>query len=107
MNISEIKKNAKLKIKGNLWNLLWPLLVIGLLQGVISSIFGVGNNEALLNLDVSNLDFNAIMESTNTSFSPIGFIITLVFMIINAAYLKYVLNFVRCGEFDFNEIIHV
>ena len=39
MNRVEIKENAKQKIKGNIWNLIWPLLVIGVLQSIISRIY--------------------------------------------------------------------
>ena len=105
MDRVKIKENAKQKIKGNIWNLLWPLLVIGVLESVISSIFGGSTNQALVNLDLSNLDINAISDSIKTTSSPISFIINIVFSVINVAYLKYVLNFLRTGKFDFNDII--
>ena len=105
MDRKEIKESAKQKIKGNIWNLIWPLLIIGLLQGIVSKIFGANSNTALVNFDVSNFDVNAIAESTSTSFSPVSFLITLVFSILNVSYLKYVLNFVRTGKFEFNDII--
>ena len=80
-------------------------MVIGLLEGIVSQMFGVKSDMALVNFDLSNFDINAIAESTTTSLSPISFLITLIFGIINVAYLKYVLNFVRTGNFEFNDII--
>ena len=103
MNRVEIKELAKQKIKGNIWNLLWPLLVIGILESIVSSIFG-GSNTALVNIDVSNLDFNAIADATKVS--PVNFIINIVFSVLNIAYIKYALNFVRTGKFEFNDIIN-
>lgn len=105
MNRVEIKENAKQKIKGNIWNLIWPLLVIGVLQSIISRICGVDPTSSLVNVDLNNLDMNAISQSTNTSFSPASYVIELIFSIINVAYLKYVLNFIRTGKFEFNDII--
>lgn len=105
MNRVEIKENAKQKIKGNIWNLIWPLLVIGVLQSIISRICGVDPTSSLVNVDLNNLDMNAITQSTNTSFSITSYVIELIFSIINVAYLKYVLNFIRTGKFEFNDII--
>ncbi len=100
-----IKEEARTKIKGNIWNILWPLLVIGVLESVIFSIFGGGNHNAFVNVDVTNLDFKAIMDTTDTSFSPINLLLNILFNIVNVAYLKYILNFVRTGKFEFNDII--
>ena len=103
MNRVEIKEEAKRKIKGNLWNLLWPLLIIMLLEGVVSSIFG-GTNRALVNVDLNNLDLNSLSSSVSTS--PSSALLNIIFSVINVAYLKYVLDFVRTGKFDANEIIN-
>lgn len=100
-----IKEEARKKIKGNIWNILWPLLVIGVLESVIVSICGGGNQNAFVNVDVTNLDFKAIMDTTDTSFSPINLLLNILFNIVNVAYLKYILNFVRTGKFEFNDII--
>ena len=105
MDRKEIKETAKQKIKGNIWNLIWPLLVIGLLEGIVSNIFGGNPSKALVNFDLTNFDINAIAESTTTSFSPVSFLINVIFNVINVAYLKYVLNFVRTGNLEFNDII--
>ena len=105
MDRVKIKESAKQKIKGNIWNLLWPLLIIGVLEGVLNNIFGGSSNQALVNLDLSNLDVNAISDSIKTTSSPISFIINIIFSVINIAYLKYVLDFVRTGKFDANSII--
>ena len=95
MNRQEIKQEAKAKIKGNLWNILWPLLVIGVLEGLLTTIFGG-------NIDVSNL------ENVNipTSYYVATTIIGIVFGIVNACYIKYLINFVRTGKFETNDIIN-
>ena len=45
------------------------------------------------------------MDTTDTSFSPINLLLNILFNIVNVAYLKYILNFVRTGKFEFNDII--
>ncbi len=105
MDRVKIKEAAKAKIKGNIWNLLWPILVIGLLNSVVSSIFDGNSTNALVNLDLSNFDVNSAAESITTSASPMSFVIGIIFGVIEVAYLKYVLNFVRTGKFEFNDII--
>ena len=99
MNRQEIKELAKSKIKGNLWNLLWPPLLIGAVEGVFSSIFTP--NQA------------ATLEYTATSapqMSPVASLILMVVGIICGialiAYNKYVLNFVRDGKLDYHDIIN-
>ena len=38
MNRKEIKKEARARIKGNIWTLILPYLIVGLISGVISAI---------------------------------------------------------------------
>ena len=40
MSRAEIKLLAREKIKGNLWNILWPMLVISIIFGIIDGFFG-------------------------------------------------------------------
>lgn len=95
-----IKEEAKAKIKGNIWNILWPSLVIGLLEGVLVNICG-GGSGSFVNFEMNNLDVNSV----NASYSPINLVFTILFSVVNVAYIKYVLNFVRTGKFEFNDII--
>ncbi len=104
MNRVEIKQAAKAKIKGNIWNLLWPLLVIWVLQSVLNRIFGGAQTNALLNVDLNNFDINTLFE--NIKVSPIVTLITFIFAIIEVCYLKYVLNFIRTGNFEFKDILN-
>ena len=98
MDRKEIKEAAKAKIKGNKWNILWPVLVIGLVEGVLENILGISKYTA------TNLE---TME--NAQMPPkvaIGaFVISLLFAIVMVAYKKYILNFVRTGKFEFSDII--
>lgn len=104
MNRTEIKATAKQKIKGNLWNILWPLLVIAVLESIIMSILGGNSNNAVVNVDFS--DFKDIAGAMKTSFSPISTLISIVFSIVNIAYYKYIINFLKTGKFEFNDIIN-
>lgn len=105
MDRVKIKENAKAKIKGNLWNILWPLLLISVVQGVISGLFGTPTTIA--NIDFSNADWQAIMDSlqVQVTSSPVDVLINFVFGVIEVAYIKYVIDFVRTGEFEVNSIL--
>lgn len=105
MDRVKIKENAKAKIKGNLWNILWPLLLISVVQGVISGLFGTPI--PLANIDFSNADWQAIADSfqVQVTSSPVDTLINFVFGVIEVAYIKYVIDFVRTGEFEVNSIL--
>lgn len=92
MNRQEIKEEAKAKIKGNIWNILWPLLVIGVLGGVISTVFG--GNQAY-----SGDSVNVTVNFGSTISGLIG-------GFLSAGYIKYILTFVRTGKFNTDEIIN-
>ena len=101
MNRKEIKEEAKAKIKGNKWNILWPLLAIGAIEGVIDSILRVI-------FKVPSIDYIS-MENLNTnvpmSYSITSLVIALIIGLIGAGYIKYILDFVRTGKFNANVII--
>ena len=102
MNRIEIKKIAKSKIKGNIWNILWPMLVISVLYGILYNIF---NLNPYSSIDITNLE---AMANVNISVkAEIGSaILGIVFGIIGAGYKKYILNFTRNGKFEINDIIN-
>ena len=97
MNRKEIKEKAKSLIKGNIWNILWPMLVIGVLQSIISRLFG-----GTVVVDYNELE-NANMSVT--SYFGTG-IATVLAGIAYGGYYKYLLNFVRKGKFETNDIIN-
>ena len=97
MNRVEIKNEAKAKIKGNLWNIIWPVLVIGVLESVLSSIFGGSPNIDFNNLENFKVPTSYIAASTITS---------IIAGIVNAGYIKYIINFVRTGNFDTSVIFN-
>lgn len=106
MNRKEIKRQAWEKIKGNKWNIIWPLLLIAVIQSVLSNVLGGTSNNALANLDLSNLDANTIEQlSERMTISPVNGLLGLIFGIVDVAYLKYLLNIVRTGKAEFNDII--
>ena len=99
MDRKEIKEAAKAKIKGNIWNLLWPVLLISVVEYIITTIFHLSPN-----VDFQNLDqINYTMPTQNYIISLLLGIVIGVFTI---GYKKYVLNFVRTGKLDGKEILN-
>lgn len=110
MDRKEIKSLAKEKIKGNKWNIIWPLLVIGVITSLLQNLVGGGN---LVTFNLDNIsDFNSIDSATMMSNMTINYgaqawntVINIVMGIVSAAYIKYLLNIVRHGEAEVNDII--
>ena len=102
MDRKEIKASAREKIKGNIWNILWPLLVIGLASGLIDRIlqriFGLNS------IDVYNYESLSNVHVPPTYYL-LSIIITIILGFLSAGYIKYIINFVRTGKFDTKEII--
>ena len=96
MDRKKIKESAKAKIKGNIWNILWPLIVIGVIQSALSNLFG-----ATINIDFSNLESVKVPTDAYMNFYGVNIIMAILY----AGYLKYILNFVRTGKFNTNSII--
>ncbi len=101
MNRKEIKEEAKARIKGNKWNIILPVFFIGLVEGVLETIFGLNK---YITPDFSNPEAMANMEMP-TGVAIALLVISLLFAIIMVAYKKYILNFVRTGKFEFSDII--
>ncbi len=99
MNRVEIKNDAKAKIKGNLWNIIWPVLLISVIEGTLISLFA-GN--AFNSIDFSDLENIKIP----TSYSAIMSVVSILAGIVMAGYTKYILNFARTGKFDSNDILN-
>ena len=97
MNRKEIKEKAKSLIKGNIWNILWPMLVISVLQSVISRLFG-----GTVVVDYNNLE-NAKISVTTYLGTGIASILA---GIAYGGYYKYIIDFVRTGKFNTNTIIN-
>ena len=100
MNRVEIKNEAKAKIKGNIWNIIWPVLVISVLEGLLVSIFG-----GSLSIDVNNLEnIKNIKISASNIVVPV--VVGILAGIVTAGYTKYIINFVRTGKFDTADILN-
>lgn len=99
MDRKEIKELAKSKIKGNLWNLLWPMLVIGAVEGIITNIFTPAGT--------STLDYTTnTMPQMSPGAALIVALVGIICGIAMIAYNRYVLNFVRDGKMDYHDIIN-
>ena len=90
MNRIDIKNEAKQKIEDNRWDIWWPLIVIMVLSTSISNLLGS-----------SSYVINGVKISIGSS------IVSLLTGIVMAGYMKYLLDFVRNGKFNYNAIIQV
>ena len=99
MNRVEIKEAAKAKIKGHKWDLIWPMLLIGVVVSVLSSFFA-----PKVELDLNNLE--NMLKFDYSPLQTIGTtVVSLLSGILSACYMKYVLEFARTGKTDANIII--
>lgn len=98
MNRAEIKEEARKKIKGNLWNIIWPVLVITVVESLLVTILG-----GSVNIDFNHLENVAVPTRYYVATS----VVSLFIGIVNAGYLKYLIDFTRTGNFDKNTIINV
>lgn len=96
MNRVEIKELAKEKIKGNIWNILWPLLLIAIVFSTLSNMFGPKYSFNPNTYELVKISGGMPVIST---------LITLAQGIVMACYLKYILDFVRTGNFNSSTII--
>ncbi len=94
MNRAEIKSEAKKKISGNKWNILWPSLLVGFVLGILETIFG-----PKVDIDVNNLK-SLTNITMPTSAYIVSVVSTIVMGLFTAGYIKYIINFVRTGKFD-------
>lgn len=105
-----IKSLAKEKIKGNKWNLIWPLLVISIISSILTNLLG-GGNLVTINADsiksLQNMSYEAIMNAAvvNPRAEAINTVVSIVIGIITAGYVNYVLTFVRNGSASIDDIM--
>ena len=101
VNRVEIKEDAKAKVKdwGVKWNIIWPLLVIAVVTGALSSLFG---GSVTININ----DLQTVSEYSGSPVNTIGsLLVTMLGAFLSAGYIKYLLTFVRTGKFDTGVII--
>lgn len=84
MDRVEIKKLAKEKIKGNVFNILWPILVIGAISSLLTG----------------------FLEDDASTISQILLLcVSFLSSIFSICYYAYLMEFVRTGKSSFNTII--
>ena len=100
MDRVKIKEAAKEKIKGNKWNIIWPALIISVVAGLLERLVG--------GTPTFTTDANGymVMEPMSAKVMVAIYIIGLIVGIVTSCYKKYILNFVRNGKFDTNDIIN-
>ena len=100
MNRQEIKELAKTKIKGNKWNILWPVLAMSLVVGIIETVFGL----------TPTITVNQVTGEMAANMSAKVLIGTIILSLLSAIYMvaynRYLINFVRTGKFDFHDILN-
>ena len=100
MDRVKIKEAAKERIKGNKWNIIWPALIISVVAGLLERLVGC---TPTFTTDASGY---MVMEPMPAKVMVAIYIIGLLVGIVTACYKKYILNFVRNGKFDTNDIIN-
>ena len=58
MDRKEIKELAKTKVKGNKWNIWWPLLLVSFVQNIVERIFGISMFD--YSFDFENMENNCL-----------------------------------------------
>ena len=96
MDRKEIKETAKAKIKGNILNLLWPLLAISVVEAIITQIFNLNGT----------IDPTTMKYTMSTGASIGTTIVGIVFGVVLIGYKKYVLDFTRTGTLDVKSILN-
>lgn len=89
INKKAIKEKAKLKIKGNIWNIMLPYIVLSLITSVLTSILYIGSNTNVY--DDTYGDIVSMVVSFITI--PITFGVT-----------YYIVNLVRGKKVELNDI---
>ncbi len=103
MDRVKIKEKAKELVKGNKWNIWWPLLVISFLEGACTKII-IPSLPAEGKLEEIELFLEKTVE--NPVFYASSTLVTIVIGILMGGYLKYLLDYVRKGKFDSDSIIN-
>ncbi len=98
MNRVKIKKEAREMIKGNLWNLLKPVLIIALISGVISAI--TGGSTTGINVDMSNETLSITEIQSNYGMVLFSLVVGLAMLPIEFGLLVYIVKFVRKEPYD-------
>ena len=107
MNRAEIKEAAKEKIRGNKWNIIWPIIVIGVVTGFITMFFDPIKVEVSSNSIQTWDDIVRTYGNVNiTTSSIVSIVVTVLTAVLAAGYMKYILNFVRTGEFNSSDILN-
>ena len=100
MNRKEIKEQAKAKIKGAKWDIIWPALIISVISSVLTRIFG-----GTVNIDLAHMTSISDIQASPRVYVG-SMVVSLAVGIITAGYIKYILNFVRTGKFNTDDIIN-
>ena len=89
MNRGKIKKQAREMIKGHIWDLVKPILIIAGISMVISLLSG---------------DYNTDPEQVNAGASLLGSILSIAIIPIEFGLLVYYVKFVRKQDYDIKEL---
>lgn len=100
MNRVKIKKQAREMIKGHLWDILKPMLVIGAISFVIGLVTGASGG--------TSVDFTEEAVNATTQVSPVASLLSLVvglaMLPIEFGFLVYIVKFVRKEPYELREL---
>ncbi len=105
MDRKEIKSEAKKLIKGNKWNILWPLLVIGFVTSALTNIIGPRYNIDYTSITSLEQLANIQMPTPTPTQAILTTIVGLISLTAGIAYVCYLLKLIRGEEPTFNDII--
>ena len=100
MNRVKIKKEAREMLKGHLWDVLKPILIVSLIMVVVGFITGVtdGSEAELVNGSLE------ITSSTNVGGGLLSLVVSVAMIPVEFGLLVYIVKFVRKEQYELKEL---
>ena len=102
MNRVKIKKEAREMLKGNVWNILKPILIIALITGVVGAI--TGGSSGGTNYEIVNGTLKVTSESPSLGAGLLSLAVSLAMLPIEFGLLVYIVKFVRKQPYELKEL---
>lgn len=96
MNRAKIKEEAREILKGNIWNILKPMLVVALIYSVIAGVVISGSLNSINNMDPASI--------SNSPMDLLGSILEILMIPISYGVLVYEVKLVRKQPYELKEI---
>lgn len=102
MNRVKIKKEAREMIKGHLWDILKPILIIALITFVVGFITGGSSNGT--NIDVVNGTLKVTNNTPSFGAALLSLAVSLAMLPVEFGLLVYIVKFVRKEPYELKEL---